>query len=138
VSSIIKNITFDCADPHVLARFWGQATGWRVDEEPAPGYQECAVLPPDKTRSKLYFVQVPEGKVVKNRVHLDLEPDDRTQNEEIARLTALGATMVHDERPEYGWVTMADPEGNEFCVELSAAEIAVLQAAEAAEAAETS
>jgi predicted enzyme related to lactoylglutathione lyase len=129
VSSTIKNVTFDCADPRALARFWGQLTGWTVDEEPAPGYQECAVVPPDNSRPKLYFAQVPEGKVAKNRLHLDLEPGDRTQDEEIARITALGATMVSDRRPEYGWVILADLEGNEFCLEMSAAEIAAARAA---------
>jgi predicted enzyme related to lactoylglutathione lyase len=132
VTSTIRNITFDCADPRALARFWGQFTGWTVDEEPQPGYPDRAVRPPDKSHPNLYFVQVPESKVVKNRVHLDLEPDDRTQDEEIARLVTLGATVVHDDRPEHGWVIMNDPGGNEFCLEMSAPELAAAQAAEAA------
>jgi hypothetical protein len=127
VSSTICNITFDCADPPALARFWAQVTGLPLIEEPQPGYPESAV---GDSRPRLYFVQVPEGKIVKNRVHLDIMPDDRTQDEEIARLTRLGATIVSDRRPDVGWVIMADPEGNEFCVEMSRAELDAALAAE--------
>ena len=128
MSCIILNITFDCADPRALARFWGQVTGWPVIEEPSPGYEESAVGETGQGRPRLYFVKVPEGKTVKNRLHLDMMPDDRTQDEEIARLVGLGARVVSDQRPEFGWVLLADPEGNEFDVEISVAE---LQAAEA-------
>ena len=117
MSSTILNITFDCADPRVVARFWGQLTGWPVDEEPEPGQPDCAVGKPGEGQPRLYFMQVPEGKIVKNRVHLDVIPADRTQDEEIARLVGLGATVVSDSRPEFGWVTLADPEGNEFDLE---------------------
>ena len=127
MSSIILNITFDCADPRALARFWGQVTGWPVIEEPSPGYEESAVGETGQGRPRLYFVKVPEDKTVKNRLHLDMMPDDRTQEEEIARLVGLGARIVSDQRPEFGWVLLADPEGNEFDVEISIAE---LQAAE--------
>ena len=72
---------------------------------------------------RLYFVRVPEGKTVKNRVHLDIMPANRTQDEEIARLTSIGASIVSDSRPEFGWVLLADPEGNEFDVEISVAEL---------------
>jgi hypothetical protein len=62
-------------------------------------------------------------------VHLDVIPADRTQDEEIARLAGLGAWVVSDGRPEVGWVVLADPEGNEFCVEISAAEMKAAAAA---------
>jgi predicted enzyme related to lactoylglutathione lyase len=67
---------------------------------------------------------VPESKTVKNRVHLDLMPTDRTRDEEVERLLGIGATLVADHRrPDgLGWVVLADPEGNEFCIERSAAE----------------
>jgi len=67
---------------------------------------------------------VPEPKTVKNRVHLDLMPDDRTRDEEVERLLGIGAALVADHRkPDGGgWVVLADPGGNEFCVERSAAE----------------
>ena len=61
MTSFILNITFDCADPRALARFWGQVTGWPVTEEPRPGFAEAAVGTPGEDRSRLYFVQVPEG-----------------------------------------------------------------------------
>jgi len=128
VSSFVFNITFDCADPRALARFWGQVTGWPVTEEPQPGYEESAVGTPGEGRPRLYFVKVPEPKTIKNRLHLDVMPDDRSQQEEIARLTGLGATVVSDRRPELGWVILADPEGNEFCVEISRAELDAAQA----------
>ena len=83
MSSTICNTTFDCADPSALARFWGQVTGLPVIEEPQPGYPESAV---GDSRPRLYFVKVPEGKIVKNRVHLDIMPNDRTQDAEIARV----------------------------------------------------
>jgi hypothetical protein len=132
MSSILLNITFDCADPGALARFWAQVTRWPVTEENQPGFEECAVGTADEGRPRLYFVRVPEGKTVKNRVHLDVMPTDRTQDEEIVRLTGLGATVVSDRRPEFGWVILADPEGNEFCVEISAAELEAAQVAKAA------
>ena len=131
MSSIIYNITFDCADPRALARFWGQVTGWPVIEEPQPGYEESAVGMAGEGRPRLYFVRVPETKIIKNRVHLDIMPADRTQDEEITRLTGLGARIVSDRRPEFGWVLLADPEGNEFDVEVSVAELDAARAAEA-------
>ena len=127
MSSTICNITFDCADPSALARFWGQVTGLPVIEEPQPGYPDSAV---GDSRPRLYFVKVPEGKIAKNRVHLDIMPNDRTQDEEIAGLIRLGATIVSDRRPDVGWVIMADHEGNEFCVEMSRAELDAALAAE--------
>ncbi len=130
MSSAIRNITFDCADPLALARFWGQVTGLAVIGEPQPGYPESAV---GDSRPRLYFVKVPEGKTGKNRVHLDIMPSDRTQDEEIARLIRLGGTVVSDRRPDVGWVIMADPEGNEFCVEMSRAELDAALAAESSE-----
>ena len=62
MTSFILNITFDCSDPPALARFWGQVTGWPVIEEPRPGHEESAVVPPGEGRPRLYFVKVPEGK----------------------------------------------------------------------------
>ncbi|HEY2443277.1 MAG TPA: VOC family protein [Streptosporangiaceae bacterium] len=129
MTSLISNITFDCADPRAVAAFWAEVTGQPAGE--VAEYGEFFVRFTGPGQPKLYFVPVPEGKVAKNRVHLDVTPADRTQNEEIARLTALGASMVSDNRPEFGWVTMADPEGNEFCVEVSHAERVEVEAAEA-------
>ena len=118
MSSFIHNITFDCHDAQRVATFWAAVTGWTASR----AYKDEYAVGPGEGRIKLYFVPVPEAKSVKNRVHLDVIPSDGTQEEEIARLTGLGATMVTDNRPEFGWVTMADPEGNEFCLEVSLAE----------------
>ena len=77
-------------------------------------------------RTRLLFVEVPEAKQVKNRIHLDLRPDRRSpRTQEIARVLALGATEVADLRtPEaLGWMVLADPEGNEFCILRSDLEI---------------
>ena len=72
-------------------------------------------------RLALLFIAVPEQKQVKNRVHLDLVPVDRGRDEEVERLLRLGARVVDDQRrPDgAGWVVLADPEGNEFCMERS-------------------
>ncbi len=113
----VQNVSFDCADPAALARFWSEALGWRVtyeedDEvvlEPPAGSPEEGVVP------DILFLPVPEGKVMKNRVHLDLRPADQAL--EVARLEALGAQRVDvGQDDSVTWVVMADPEGNEFCV----------------------
>jgi hypothetical protein len=121
----IRHITFDCADPYALAGFWSQVTGY--GENPhnpnAPDDPEALLVAPDGGPG-LLFVTVPEPKSVKNRVHLDVVPADRTRDEEVARLLTIGATLIADHRrPDgTGWALLADPEGNEFCVERSAAE----------------
>ncbi|MGW1927208.1 VOC family protein [Streptomyces massasporeus] len=97
------------------------ASGSKVSDEDEPGDEEALVETPG---AGLLFIQVPEAKAGKNRVHLDLQPQDRTRDEEIERLLGLGATLLDDRRnPDgTGWATLGDPEGNEFCVERSAAE----------------
>jgi len=121
----ISHITFDAADPYAIAQFWSAATGFAEDPEGPnePGDEETALFSVDGD-SVLLFIRVPEAKVGKNRVHLDVSPTDTTRDEEVERLLALGATVFDDRRrPDgTGWVVMHDPEGNEFCVERSAAE----------------
>jgi hypothetical protein len=120
-----RNITFDCTDPFALARFWGQVTGYAEDPDNGnePGDPEGLLVGPDG-QPNLLFVAVPEAKTVKNRVHLDLEPQDRTRDQEVERLLGIGATLVADLRRSdgTGWVVLADPEGNELCIERSHAE----------------
>jgi hypothetical protein len=127
----VRNVTFDCADARKLAEFWAAMTGWVVFYDDDPEVMVAPHFPP--TDLKLLFIPVPEGKSAKNRVHLDLEPSDRTRDEAVAQALELGATLVGDFRdPDgTGWVTLADPEGNEFCIERGAAE----RAQEAAESA---
>jgi predicted enzyme related to lactoylglutathione lyase len=121
--SSLRNITVDCTDAHRLARFWADVLGWNVyfDDDP-----EVLVAPefPPRTWPTMLFIPVPEPRTVKNRLHVDLEPNDRTRDDEVDRLVALGATIVEDHRTDggLGWVWLADPEGNDFCVERSAAE----------------
>ncbi len=127
--SPIRHITFDCAGPYALATFWSAVTGWPVDAESEPDDDEVGLSAPDPL-PMLLFIRVPEGKVVKNRVHLDIGPLERTRDEEVERLTGLGGRVLDDRRtPEgRGWIVMADPEGNEFCVETSDAERAAFTA----------
>jgi hypothetical protein len=122
MTSKFTELAIDCADPHGLARFWCSVLDYEVqddqDEFVAIG---SPTVPEGKHRPgpvppMLTFAPVPEGKTVKNRLHLDVNPTDRSQDEEIARLIGLGATVLYDNRPEFGWVTLADPEGNEFDV----------------------
>jgi hypothetical protein len=84
-----------------------------------PGHEECLILDPE-TGHRLLFIEVPDEKSVKNRIHLDLEPRTGRRDDELARLLDLGATEVADHRGRYGpgtgWVILADPEGNEFCI----------------------
>lgn len=111
----IHSITFDCADPGLLARFWSAALGWEVKRSEE---DLASVVPPDGDRPRLLFLQVPEGKTVKNRMHLDLQAED-TMQAEVERLQGLGATMQEVFRfsPSDMFTVMLDPEGNEFCVE---------------------
>ena len=113
----IQAVDVDSSDPGALARFWEAALGWRItyeepDEvvlEPPAGSAEEGVVP------DLLFLKVPEGKSVKNRLHLDLRPEDR--DAEVSRLEALGARRVDiGQGDDVTWVVLADPEGNEFCV----------------------
>ena len=120
--STVRNITFDCRDAHALATFWSAVVGRPLHPDDNPGDPE-AVVPGEDGMPNLLFEVVPESKQVKNRVHLDLMPD-HPRDAEVERLLGLGATLVADHRrPDgTGWATLADPEGNEFCVERSAAE----------------
>jgi catechol 2,3-dioxygenase-like lactoylglutathione lyase family enzyme len=125
VPSSIRHLTIDCHDVELVGRFWAEVTGYVDDPRNPnePGDPEWVLVPPDGAGPGLLFLPVPDDKVVKNRLHLDLTPAT-TRDAEVERLTALGATVVADHRrPDgAGWVTLADPEGNEFCVERSATE----------------
>jgi predicted enzyme related to lactoylglutathione lyase len=113
--SVVQNVAIDCADAYALARFWSEVIGRPLDPDARPGDVETQVEM--REGPHLYFNQVPEPKTVKNRVHLCLRPKT-SREEETARLIGLGATLVADMRePDgSGWVVLADPEGNEFCV----------------------
>ncbi|MEU6625709.1 VOC family protein [Streptomyces litmocidini] len=121
MTSLVRHVTIDCADAYSLGSFWAAVLDAELSDDDKPGDPEALVESPG---ANLLFIRVPEGKTVKNRVHLDLQPQDRTRDEEVERLLGLGATLIDDRRNAdgTGWATMADPEGNEFCVERSAAE----------------
>ena len=113
----IQNLSIDSRDPSRLAAFWAEVLGWRVTfEEP----EEVVLEPPagspeENVVPDVLFLLVPEERVVKNRLHLDLRPSD--QAAEVERLTGLGATHVDvGQSSDVTWVVLADPEGNEFCV----------------------
>lgn len=105
----IASVTIDCADVQRMTDFWSAALGYQTGEERDD--EAGDVFDPRDRDVELVFVRVPEGKMVKNRVHLDIGADDR--GAEVARLEALGATTVETIRT---WTVMRDPEGNEFCV----------------------
>ena len=119
-SSAVRNVTVAALDPYALGSFWAQVVGGRLQDDDLPGDPAALVT---HRGTPLLFEQVPDAKAVRNRVHLDLQPD-LPRDEEVQRLLGLGATLVDDRRrPDgTGWVVLADPEGNELCVERSAAE----------------
>lgn len=120
MASSVQSITFDCAKPRQLAEFWAAVLDGTLDEDSDD--EGVAVLAPDKGMPELLFFVVPEGKSVKNRVHLDLRPADNMAAE-VERLIALGAQKIETIHEGGGyWTVMHDPEGNEFCVVRSTAE----------------
>lgn len=105
-------VAFDCTQPAQLAGFWCEALGYQVTDADESG---VSIASPDGSGWAIDFLAVPDDKVVKNRLHLDLRPDD--QEAEVKRLLALGATRVDiGQGDEVSWVVLADPEGNEFCI----------------------
>jgi hypothetical protein len=116
----IRTVTFDCAEPRELAQWWGRLTGWAINESESDDEEVFLQPPPDqRARPTLLFIKVPEGKAVKNRLHLDMWPvGDRTREQEVERVLGLGAKPYEDHRnPDgTGWMTLLDPEGNEFCI----------------------
>jgi hypothetical protein len=134
-------VVIDCAAPHELADWWADALGWQVEPQDEAfirrmidgGYatedqtmthkgalvwkEGAAINSPDPGRPRVLFQQVPEGKTVKNRAHLDLRVGAERREAEVARLVAAGATELHRaSQGPHEWATLADPEGNEFCV----------------------
>lgn len=139
-------VTFDCADPDALATFWAAALDYELQPPPA-GFDtwedalkafgvpesdwnsKSAILPTDGSGPRVFFQRVPEGKTAKNRVHLDLRAAGGAQGAErmtaleaeAQRLEQLGATFAYRVEPappmELGFITMLDPEGNEFCLD---------------------
>jgi hypothetical protein len=139
--AIPVQVTFDAADPHRLARFWAEALHYQkedhaalveqllaagqlppdavVEDEGKRAFRDVAACrDPDDQGPRLFFQRVPEGKSAKNRVHLDVHVGPANVEAETRRLTRLGAQQLWTSNDRGGpCITMADPEGNEFCVE---------------------
>jgi hypothetical protein len=134
-------VTVDAADPHTQADWWAETLGWEVEPTDeafirkmlADGYatdadtrtyhgtlvwkEGAAIRHPGGERPRVLFQAVPEAKVVKNRVHLDVRVGADRVEDEMRRLTVRGARFLHrGQQGPHRWVTMADPEGNEFCI----------------------
>ena len=116
MTSRLWTIVIDAHDPAALARFWASVLDWTIFYESA---DEVVISKDDKTWPGLLFGPVPESKTIKNRLHLDLSPDD--QAAEVERVVGLGAQVIDIGQGDVGWIVLADPEGNEFCI-LSARE----------------
>src|SRR4051794_40397026 len=142
MTSYISHTSIDCRNAFELSEWWKQVLEYvdKPDDPNEPGHEECWIERPDGGHP-LLFIEVPEEKTIKNRIHLDLRPSAGSRDDELGRLLDLGATQVADLRNddgtgwvvltdpedtvsnryvtshgERGWVVLADPEGNEFCV----------------------
>ena len=116
MTSRIAVVALDCHDPATLAQFWCQALDYEVTEVDGANVSIEARGPASGLLA-IDLLQVPDAKVVKNRLHLDLRADHSDQAAEVERLESLGATRVDvGQGPDVSWVVLADPEGNEFCV----------------------
>jgi Glyoxalase-like domain len=122
MGSRLNEIVIDCHDPRRLAEFWCQVLDYTIVDT---GEDEVEINDHTITREEflagpvppsLLFERVPEGKTVKNRIHLDVNPVNVDQQAEVERLIGLGARHVDIGQGEQSWVVLADPEGNEFCV----------------------
>jgi predicted enzyme related to lactoylglutathione lyase len=112
--SRIAVIAVDSNDPRTVADFWCAVLDWRVTDE---GDEGVSIAAADGSWPTIDFLVVPEGKTIKNRLHLDLRADGVTTAAELDRLLALGARRVDvGQGPDVSWVVLADPEGNEFCL----------------------
>jgi hypothetical protein len=123
MTSKFTELAIDCADPDGLARFWCSVLDYEVqDTEDGVVTIGSPAAPegkdhPGPVSPTLTFARVPEDKGIKNRIHIDVNPTDREQDEEVRRLLDLGARYADvGQTGDESWVTLADPEGNEFCV----------------------
>ncbi len=123
--SRVSHTTIDCDNAFSLSTWWKPVLGYTdlPDDPNEPGHEECMIVDPSSGH-QLLFIETDDARHTKNRVHLDLVPTDRTRDEEIQRVLDHGGTQVADRRnPDgSGWMVLADPEGNEFCILRSDAE----------------
>ena len=128
-------VTFDAASPRALGEFWCKVLGY-IEQPPPPGFDNWedaldsfgidrsdpdgayAIVDPEGVGPRVFFLKVPEGKTAKNRVHLDVNVGADVMHARAEELVELGARMVAEyDQPEGHWITMLDPEGNEFCIQ---------------------
>lgn len=128
MTCFVSHTSVDCPDAYALSQWWKALLGYTdIEDDPnLPGHDECMIQDP-RSGHRILFIEVPEDKQAKNRLHLDLRPREVSRDEEVERVVASGATVVADLRGKYGpgsgWVVFADPEGNEFCVLRSEGEL---------------
>jgi hypothetical protein len=128
MSVLISHTTIDCRNAFELSEWWRPVLGYdHLPGDPnLPGHEECMLRDPG-TGHQLLFIEVPDPAPGRSRIHFDVRPRSGTRDEEVEHLLSQGATQVADHRgnrgPGSGWVTMADPEGNLFCVLRSEAEL---------------
>ena len=121
MTAFVSHTTVDCTDAYQLSDFWKQVLGYEdlPDDPNEPGDELCMIRDPENGH-QILFIEVPEPKQVKNRIHFDLRPREGRRDDEFERLLSMGSTVVADHRgihgPGTGWVVLADPEGNEFCI----------------------
>ncbi|MEX3510501.1 VOC family protein [Kocuria carniphila] len=114
MTSYMHSLAIDAHDPKALADFWCRVLHYQIDYE-EEGF--VSTTPKEGRSLRLEFIRVPEGKTVKNRLHLDVRALDSTQDAEVARVESLGAYRVDvGQTSKDSWVVLADPEGNEFCI----------------------
>lgn len=118
----LSHVTVDCTNAFNLSQWWKEVLGWAdVPGDPnEPGHEECMIVDPESGQ-QLLFIEVPNFDAsIPKRIHLDVRPRERSRDEELQVLLDLGATQVADHRgihgPGSGWVILADPEGNQFCI----------------------
>ena len=128
MTCFVAHTTVDSRNAYELSEWWKALLGYvDVEGDPnLPGHEECMILDPD-TGHSILFIEVPDAELPAKRIHFDLRPREGRRDEEVERVRALGAREVADQRGAYGpgtgWVVFEDPEGNQFCVLRSQAEV---------------
>lgn len=121
MASFISHTSVDCRNAYELSEWWKPVLGYGdIEGDPnLPGHDECMIRDPE-TGHQLLFLEVPDQELPAKRIHFDLRPRTGDQDTEVAWLLEHGATWIDDQRGKYGpgsgWVVLADPEGNQFCV----------------------
>jgi hypothetical protein len=112
-----SELVIDCRDPNRVAEFWAAVLGYEVTDRGPQGEVEIGPRAGSHQAPTLVFVGVPEDKAVKNRIHIDVNPTETDQSNELRRLLRLGARRVDvGQGQDVSWIVLADVEDNEFCL----------------------